>query len=233
MGFRASSCRLAAAVLVTAAATAAQAQLITVEPRDPSTLEPVRVTITLALFAESDFSFDGIHGNQIRFSADLPDDAPTLPIFTFTTDVGPLPAGVYQAVLGFRGGSSMITQTFRVKAPEPGLIFPEQADGWSTSVTIDWKLPSRQTGQGFGVALTGEAGYFWFFDPGNTEVTVKILDGRAVNGHWWVFLASMTDVEFTATVSRCPPPPLGAPCEAKQYHIPQGVNRNVIDTRSF
>jgi len=234
MRFRAVSRSLAAAVLLSAASAAAQAQTFTIEPRDPSTLEPVRITISLYSFIDPNLQLDGVHGNQIVFLADPPPPDQVLPpLYVLSADVGPLPAGTYQAVFRFRGETSGVTHTFRVSAPEPGLAFPDQKDGWSTSVDVDWKTPSGQTGHGVGVALTDQSGYFWFFSPGNAEVTVKVLDGRGVNGHWWVFLASMTNVEFTASVARCPPPGVGAPCVVKQYHQPQRVNRNFLDTQAF
>lgn len=37
-------------------------------------------------------------------------------------------------------------------------------------------------------------------DPSNPEIFVKIIDGRAVNGKYWVFYAGLTDVEYTLTV---------------------------------
>lgn len=43
--------------------------------------------------------------------------------------------------------------------------------------------------------LTDDTGFFWFFDPDNVEVVVKVLDGCAVNGHRWVFAAGLTDVK--------------------------------------
>ena len=46
------------------------------------------------------------------------------------------------------------------------------------------------------------SGYFWFFQNEIAEVTVKILDGSPINGHFWLFLASMTDVETTVTVRK-------------------------------
>ena len=39
-----------------------------------------------------------------------------------------------------------------------------------------------------------------FFDPGNKEQLGKVLDGCSLNGHFWFFMASTTDVEFTTTV---------------------------------
>ncbi|HYU34355.1 MAG TPA: hypothetical protein VEW48_19555 [Thermoanaerobaculia bacterium] len=234
MRFRAFSRSLVAAVLLSAAASAAHAQTFTIEPRDPSSLEPVRITLSLYSFLDPHLQLEGVHGNQIVFLGDPPPLEGTLPpLYVLSADVGPLPAGIYQAVFMFRGETSTVTHSFRVRAPEPGLVFPDQKDGWSTEVDVDWKIPSGQTGHGVGVALTDQSGYFWFFSPGNAEVTVKVLDGRGVNGHWWVFLASMTNVEFTASVSRCPPPGVGAPCVTKQYHQQQGKNRNFLDTGAF
>ena len=42
--------------------------------------------------------------------------------------------------------------------------------------------------------LSENAGAFWFFTPNNVEVVIKILDGRPVNGHFWVFGAALTNV---------------------------------------
>jgi hypothetical protein len=35
----------------------------------------------------------------------------------------------------------------------------------------------------------------------NPEVFVKMLDGRVVNGHFWVFFAGLTDLEYTLEVT--------------------------------
>lgn len=37
-------------------------------------------------------------------------------------------------------------------------------------------------------------------DPANVEVFVKILDGRPINGKFWVFFGGLTDLEYTLTV---------------------------------
>ncbi len=41
--------------------------------------------------------------------------------------------------------------------------------------------------------LTGDTGNFWFFSPQNLEVTVKVIDGCALNDRWWVFTSGLTD----------------------------------------
>jgi hypothetical protein len=52
-----------------------------------------------------------------------------------------------------------------------------------------------------GAQLSDESCYLWFFDANNAEVLVKILDGRPVNGHYWVFISSATSVAFWVIVT--------------------------------
>lgn len=41
---------------------------------------------------------------------------------------------------------------------------------------------------------------FWLFDSQNPEALFKVLDGRSVNGHWWIDLAVTSDLP-TATIA--------------------------------
>jgi len=41
---------------------------------------------------------------------------------------------------------------------------------------------------------------FWLFDAQNPEALFKVLDGRSVNGHWWMDLAVTSDLS-TATAA--------------------------------
>lgn len=66
-------------------------------------------------------------------------------------------------------------------------------------VSLSWKAQGSQ-GAGQAVPLTADTGTFWFFQPSNVEVVVKVLDGRALNGHFWVFYGALTDVEYRITV---------------------------------
>jgi hypothetical protein len=45
-----------------------------------------------------------------------------------------------------------------------------------------------------------QGGIFWFFRRDNPEMLLKVLDGCAVNGHFWVFYSAATNVGFVATV---------------------------------
>lgn len=61
---------------------------------------------------------------------------------------------------------------------------------------VYWRNPGTgDEGQGVAVQLSRDTGIFWFFEESNIELTVKLLDGRALNGHWWVFWSHMTDLE--------------------------------------
>ncbi|HET9211747.1 MAG TPA: hypothetical protein VFR03_15170 [Thermoanaerobaculia bacterium] len=67
---------------------------------------------------------------------------------------------------------------------------------------VSWKIPATgETGTGKAVPLTGDTGAFWFFGPDNLELMVKALDGRAVNGYFWVYYGSLSNVEYTLTLT--------------------------------
>jgi hypothetical protein len=71
------------------------------------------------------------------------------------------------------------------------------------AVTVDWATEQGGGGSGQGVAVseTDNTGMFWFFEPSNLELMVKVLDGCVVNDHFWVFFAGLTNVEYTLTVT--------------------------------
>ncbi len=41
-----------------------------------------------------------------------------------------------------------------------------------------------------------DSGLFYFFDENNIEMLIKVLDGCAINNHFWVFYAATTNVAF-------------------------------------
>jgi len=70
----------------------------------------------------------------------------------------------------------------------------------SFEVEIAWDAGDGKTGRGAAERLTATSGDFWFFEPDNVEMVVKVLDGCALNGHMWVFAAGLTDLQVTTTV---------------------------------
>ena len=70
-------------------------------------------------------------------------------------------------------------------------------------VEVNWAAPGFNPPSGVGHAerITGETSYFWFFNEDNIELVVKVLDGRAITGAFWVFYGALSDVEYTITVT--------------------------------
>lgn len=64
-------------------------------------------------------------------------------------------------------------------------------------VTAEWQTPNGITGIGRAVPLTADTGYFWFFNPANVEVIVKIVNGCSLNQRYWVFAGGLTNVKVT------------------------------------
>ena len=95
------------------------------------------------------------------------------------------------------------------------------------AVEVAWEVDGG-SGRGQAERLTAETGDFWFFDPENIELVVKVLDGCAINGHYWVFAAGLTDVGVTTTVRD-----LGSDLE-KSWTSPRGTAfEPIVDTSAF
>ncbi len=68
-------------------------------------------------------------------------------------------------------------------------------------VDVTWHTADGKSGTGTPVALTGDTGYFWFFNSSNVELLVKVLNGCGLGGHYWVFAGGLTDVNTVITVT--------------------------------
>jgi hypothetical protein len=93
----------------------------------------------------------------------------------------------------------------RVQDTQPDTCVPDNTtlclnDG-RFRVQAAWKRVGGPTQQARAVGLTADSGYFWFFDAANIEIVAKVLDACAIGGHYWVFLAGLTNVEVTTTVT--------------------------------
>lgn len=75
--------------------------------------------------------------------------------------------------------------------------------------------------------LTPDTGAFWFLSANNIELVMKVVDGRAFNGRFWVFVGALTDIEYTVTVTDTL---TGA---EKSYSNPAGQLASFADTSGF
>ncbi|MEM7584932.1 MAG: PKD domain-containing protein [Acidobacteriota bacterium] len=95
-------------------------------------------------------------------------------------------------------------------------------------VEVVWRDFEGQTGDGSTVFNLEDSGMFWFFSPTNWEMLVKVLDGCAVNGNYWVFGTATTNVEYTLKVTDT------ESGEVREYHNPLGVaSAAITDTAAF
>ena len=135
-----------------------------------------------------------------------------------------------EAKAGFAAGSPAI-------ASQPGAPAPAACSANAQAlclnanrfqVRVDWAVPSQgRTGTGTAVSITSDTGYFWFFNPANVELVIKVLDGRGLNGHFWVFYGALSNVQYTISVTDT------ATGTTKTYANPSGTLASVADTAAF
>ena len=70
-------------------------------------------------------------------------------------------------------------------------------------VEVEWTGPQLDEGAGNAQQIADDSGEFWFFQPDNVELLVKVIDACEVPefDHFWVFAAGLTNVEVTLTVT--------------------------------
>lgn len=235
---------LACLALLILCAGAAAAQIgnpsvdaITVSPRLPTALDPLRVTVTgmgiCGAFADPDFFPPQISGNRIvlqMFSANIC-SPPLLADFSLTFPVGALSAGTW-TVAAVIDGQPPVEKTIEV---DPAATPDLRLHGEQFRVQVEWSTPDGALqGKGYAVPLSKESGYFWFFDGSNPEILVKILDGRPVNEHWWVFISSNTSLAFRVSVQQFGSPFVDPPFLHEEIYVTTaGTNVSFIDTTSF
>jgi hypothetical protein len=103
---------------------------------------------------------------------------------------GTVGRGVYRADLPIRLGCQSDGTTLCLR-------------GGRFAVRVCWRTAREggNSGDGQAMPLTVDSGAFWFFQPSNIELVVKVLDGRSVNNHFWVFWGALSDVGYTITVT--------------------------------
>jgi hypothetical protein len=74
--------------------------------------------------------------------------------------------------------------------------------GGRYGIEVSWRdQHNNRAGYGRALPSSDQSGYFWFFDPSNVELVVKMLDGSTFNGYTWVFYGALSDVEYWITVT--------------------------------
>ena len=95
-------------------------------------------------------------------------------------------------------------------------------------VSVNWRnYNNGQTGPGTAIKLTSDSGYFFFFNAANIELVIKVLDGRSVNGYFWVMYGALSDVEYNIMIRDMY---TGA---SKDYYNPAHNLASVSDVTAF
>ena len=74
-------------------------------------------------------------------------------------------------------------------------------NGGRFAVEAFYQAPGQPEQLAGASTLTSESGYFYFFDPDNVEVLVKVLDSCTFSDRFWVFGAGLTNVRVRLVVT--------------------------------
>lgn len=145
-----------------------------------------------------------------------------------STDNHPIPAGGYAWSFGDgqTGNGQIVNHSYAADGTYPVTLTVtddhNQSDSETQSVTVASGCVPTATalclqngrfkvevdfvnggsnGQGKTITYSDLSGFFWFFNSANVEVGVKVLDGRSVNGYWWVFHGALTSLQYTVKVT--------------------------------
>lgn len=111
--------------------------------------------------------------------------------------IGRLPAGSWRVLV-----ENTAEIRVEVKEPPAGPGGPVLLAG-GFEVEAAWSTLAGEQGQARLVQPPSrDSALFYFFSQANWELMVKVLDGCALNNHYWVFGAASTDVGYTIDIRR-------------------------------
>jgi len=156
----------------------------------------------------------------------FPDDEVSLELIP-TGDAEFLLRGTWTEACCDRFAFELLGVIFDFSGPggEPGLRLADDR----FEVVVRWQDHAGGTGSGTPVKLDERSGRFWFFDPRNPELMVKVIDGCETFGAWWFFAAGLTDVGVDIEVND-----LHVAAPARTYSRPRGEPfAPILDTDAF
>ena len=228
------ACLTAMSTLATAALAAADPPRLLFGPDLPTDSDVVRVTLlgseTVTCGAYVTAEVDGA-ARQVHLRAFGGGQAPCpRPWWTSQVPIGFLTPGIWQVDATLDGQPYANVQLTVQASPTTVAIGSYEYFGTNFRIQVQFRDPRNgEVRLAPGAALSAQAAQFWFFDPANPELTVKILDGTSVNGHHWLFASTLTNLEVTLRVTTCvegDPPGCAPP---REYHVAAGSGLDVID----
>lgn len=92
---------------------------------------------------------------------------------------------------------------------------------------VTWRGRGGAARPGRALPITGDAGAFSFAAAGNLEVAVRMVDGRRVNGRFWLFAGGLSSRAYTLTVTDL------ATGDVRRYDNPRGTLASRADFEAF
>jgi hypothetical protein len=130
-------------------------------------------------------------------------------VFTLPLEAGPLAPGEHEIVVFDHTDSAsppVPVVKRRVRVWDAARCVPSETalclQGGRFRVEAQWTDFQSRSGAGRALPTAfDDTGLFWFFDPDNIELTIKVLNGCGVTGHYWVFVSSGSTVEYEVVVT--------------------------------
>jgi|CXWL01.1.fsa_nt_gi hypothetical protein len=228
-----------ALLLLLAPASFAQVQRLVVAPAQPTASDPVYLTV-LGDSAEHCFSvfYSEVSGRQIRLRGyEIVTIVPCGPgPWSSQVRLDGLAPGSYDVVADI-DDHAYATASFNVAPPPSELVTWPGGPGYFQTFFRVEVLVQRPGAAGptpaAAVRVSDLGGYFWFFQPENPEVQVKILDGHAINGHYWLFVSSLTNLPHTVRIRQCVDGDPVSCAEPRDWVSPAGEGLDVMDVNAF
>ncbi len=107
---------------------------------------------------------------------------------------------VGEIVLATQGGELYTLERTPLAACVPGLGRVCLIDG-RFQVEVSFRDYRGFRDDALPVTTGSDSTLLWFFSPAIWEHLVKVIDGCSLNGHWWVYAAAATDVEYVLRVT--------------------------------
>ncbi len=120
----------------------------------------------------------------------------------------------YLVTAGFSaGGVGTFTNTISCEAPATRIVVGNGSfasyDGRIAEL-LNGRFKVQVEGNDFAFApfigrtvplASSDSAIFWFFQPQNFELLIKMVNGCSFNNRFWIFYAATTNVQFTVTVT--------------------------------
>jgi hypothetical protein len=223
-------CLVAFVLAVPRLAGAQIAATLALSPAYPSSADAIDIALESCLPETTAVSRPAVSGSTVALvlattPAPCALDSTTATRRHFT--IAPLPAGSYTVQL--EQGDQVFAATGLDVQAEPSSLF--LLDRFH--VEAFWTGPDGIEHPAGAARVSEESGTFWFFSDDNAELTLKLLDGRPVNGHFWVFIGALTNVAWRVHVVDRGIACVAAPCGEKDYRASTGMPHNVIDLGAY